>query len=246
MILPHAFDLADVKSAMEGMCVQQMAYQCKYYLKDSKQASKRRSMLLSCFHTLDDCRFTLETLEIAASIVDRYFASKDGTDLASKADSSVIRLVYMTGLYTAIKVAEPSCVSPYMVRLWAGRQFSEDEVTAMESRMLQAIGWRVSNPTVTAFVQHCMALLTDEFLVVPEDKTDFETIATYQAALSVLDHSLLNVEPSVIGLAAVKNALGEDVDYAADYITMVGDLLRIDPWSEEMEQTQSKLEKCEA
>lgn len=143
------------------------------------------------------------------SYLDRYMCSNKGKKALG--DRKEYQLVAMTCLYIAIKLHEPLEMETSLLADLSRGCYTEMEFASMEQSILEAIDWRVSGPTPLAFVLHYLAFLPD---VVPS--TVVEAIfdyARYQTELGIADHSFVRSKPSVVGMAALLNAM-EGMDKA--------------------------------
>lgn len=138
------------------------------------------------------------------SILDRFLATRQGR--AAIFDSSDFQLAAMTSLYTAVKIHEPEVMSAQLVATLSRGAHTEAEVKAMESRILEAVKWRVNPPTSLSFVRYLLELLPPEFLNQDTRSTLYE-VSKYQTELVVADYSMVTVPASIIAYASLVNAL---------------------------------------
>jgi Cyclin, N-terminal domain/Cyclin, C-terminal domain len=137
------------------------------------------------------------------SYLDRYLCSDKGK--SALADRKEYQLVAMTCLYIAIKLHEPLEMETSLLADLSRGCYTEMEFANMEQKILEAVEWRVSGPTPLAFVLHFLTFLPDTFhSAVEEAIFDY---ARYQTELAISDHSFVKLRPSVVGMAAVMNAM---------------------------------------
>ena len=121
-------------------------------------------------------------------------------------NSSDFQLAAMTSLYTAVKIHEPEVMSARLVSTLSRGAHTEAEVEDMESRILQAVKWRVNPPTSLSFVRCFLDLLPLELFGESLKSTLYE-VSKYQSELVVADYSLVTVPASSIAYASIVNAL---------------------------------------
>ena len=212
-ILPdHVKD--DVPDRIAVMLVQEEnEYSCFDYLKANeairRKAAKpvdedcRVKMCEWCYQVVDFCKFRRETVGIGMSYLDRYMCSKKGKKALG--DRKEYQLIAMTCLYVAIKLHEPLEMETSLLADLSRGCYTEMEFANMEKQILEAIEWRVSGPTPLAFVLHYISFLPDIISsCVVEAIFDY---ARYQTELAIGDHYFVKAKPSVMGMAALLNAL---------------------------------------
>ena len=156
-----------------------------------------------CYQVVDFCKFRRETVGIGMSYLDRYLCSDKGK--SALGDRKEYQLVAMTCLYIAIKLHEPLEMETSLLADLSRGCYTEMEFANMEQKILEAVEWRVSGPTPLAFVLHFLTFLPESLHVgVEEAIWDY---ARYQTELAIADHSFVKLKPSVIGMAALLNAM---------------------------------------
>jgi hypothetical protein len=137
------------------------------------------------------------------SYLDRYLCSEKGK--SALGDRKEYQLVAMTCLYIAIKLHEPLEMETSLLADLSRGCYTEMEFANMEKTILEAVEWRVSGPTPLAFVLHFLAFLPDSLNTgVEEAIWDY---ARYQTELAIAEHAFVKVKPSVVGMAALLNAM---------------------------------------
>lgn len=156
-----------------------------------------------CYQVVDFCKFRRETVGIGMSYLDRYLCSAKGTKALG--DRKEYQLVAMTCLYIAIKLHEPLEMETSLLADLSRGCYTEMEFANMEQKILEALVWRVNGPTALGFVQHFLLFLPPGVhSAVVLAVWDY---ARYQTELAISDHSFVKVKPSVVGMAALLNAM---------------------------------------
>jgi hypothetical protein len=156
-----------------------------------------------CYQVVDFCKFRRETVGIGMSYLDRYLCSVKGKKALG--DRKEYQLVAMTCLYIAIKLHEPLEMETSLLADLSRGCYTEMEFANMERTILEAVEWRVSGPTPLTFVLHFLAFLPDTLSAgVEEAIWDY---ARYQTELAIADHAFVKLKPSLVGMAALLNAM---------------------------------------
>jgi hypothetical protein len=156
-----------------------------------------------CYQVVDFCKFRRETVGIGMSYLDRYLCSDAGKKALG--DRKEYQLVAMTCLYIAIKLHEPLEMETSLLADLSRGCYTEMEFANMEKTILEALLWRVSGPTPLAFAQHYMMFIHES--VHTSVVTAIWDYARYQTELAIADHAFVKIKPSVVGMAAVLNAM---------------------------------------
>lgn len=194
----------------------------------------RRKICQWAFKVVDHFRLDREVVSCALNIFDRYLAAKpvsasfgDSCPCPScqrSIDSRCFQLTAMTSLYLAMKVHSDNSdesISPYrrlrltsFVELSRG-QFCAEDITAMESKILTELKWKVHPPTPMTAVSYLLRLMP------PHNYLPFASRKSYDLVLHVL-HELARylTELSVcLGSVCTTNSASE-VAYAAILVSM--------------------------
>lgn len=175
------------------------------------------------------------------SYLDRYLCSDKGKKALG--DRKEYQLVAMTCLYIAIKLHEPLEMETSLLADLSRGCYTEMEFANMEKKILEALVWRVNGPTALGFVQHYLLFL-------PESVHSAVVLAVwdyarYQTELAISDHAFVKMKPSVVGMAALMNAM-EGMDpilltpkVQAKFIRTVEKYTSMD--LDEVEQTQARM-----
>ena len=137
------------------------------------------------------------------SYLDRYLCSRQGR--SALANRKEYQLTAMTALYIAIKIHEPLEMETALLADLSRGCYEEMEFVHKEEELLQALKWRVRGPTCLGFFQHYLALIPD--CVHPAVAEALMDYARYQTELAISEHSLVDMPPSELALAALLNAL---------------------------------------
>lgn len=250
-LLPH-HELKEIPDRIAIMLHQESKdYKCIDYLVANaalrKKAAKpvdedcRVKMCEWCYQVVDFCKFRRETVGIGMAYLDRYLCSDKGRKALG--DRKEYQLVAMTCLYIAIKLHEPLEMETSLLADLSRGCYTEMEFANMEKKILEALVWRVSGPTALGFVQHFLMFLPST--VHSAVSTAIFDYARYQTELSIADHAFVKLRPSIIGMAAILNAMeGMDetlLPYKAQskFIRLVERYTDMD--LDEVEKTQSRL-----
>jgi hypothetical protein len=150
---------------------------------------------------VDFCKFQRETSEISMSFLDRFLSSPAGWE--ARNNRKVFQLAAMACLYTSIKLNEPEAVDPKTVAGLSRGAHSEEQVEAMERKILFALDWKLNPPTALSFCHNFLALLTE---LSAEQKEAVLEVAKFQTELAVSEYYFVGTNPSTIAFAAIVNA----------------------------------------
>jgi hypothetical protein len=164
----------------------------------------RHVMAKWCNEIADFCNYNRETASVAMSCLDRFMATPDGQTVLL--DRNLFQLAAMTALYTAVKIHEHEAMDPALVSSLSRGAHSPEAVEAMESRMLNAIQWRVNPPTALAFVRSMLDLVPQHLMGVSERETVME-LTKFQVDLAGSDYTYSQAPASSIAFASLLNAM---------------------------------------
>jgi hypothetical protein len=156
-----------------------------------------------CYQIVDFCKFKRETVAVSMSYLDRLLCTPAGLEIFL--DRSMFQLAAMTALYTAIKIHEPEAMEPTLIASLSRGAFNEEQVEAMEFKMLNAIQWRVNPPTAIAFIHEFLDLIP-ESIINGNARAAAIDLAKFQTEVAVSDYAFVTVNASSIALAALFNA----------------------------------------
>jgi len=109
---------------------------------------------------VDTCNFHSETAEIALNYVDRYLCTAPEVRL----DRRTFQLVTITALYSAIKIHEESVLAPQLLTTLSRGAYTTKDIETMESRLLEALDWRMNPPTSMSFVRLLLQFVPTDML----------------------------------------------------------------------------------
>jgi hypothetical protein len=150
---------------------------------------------------IDFCKFQRETAAISMSYLDRFLATPGGVE--ARNNRKIFQLAAMACLYTSIKINEPEAVDPKTVAGLSRGAHTEQQVEAMERKILGTLDWRLHPPTALSFCHSFLALLPQ---LVDEEKEAVLELAKFQTELAVSEYYFVGTNPSTIAFAAIVNA----------------------------------------
>ena len=156
-----------------------------------------------CYQIVDFCKFKRETVAVSMSYLDRFLCTPAGLDIFL--DRSMFQLAAMTALYTAIKIHEPEAMEPTLIASLSRGVYNEEQVEAMEFKMLNAIMWRVNPPTAIAFIHELLDLIPSS-IISGDARAAVIDLAKFQTEVAVSDYAFVTVNTSSIAFAALFNA----------------------------------------
>lgn len=226
-------------------------YQVVDYLRANEELRKKAAkpvdedcrvkMCEWCYQVVDFCKFRRETVGIGMSYLDRYLCADKGKKALG--DRKEYQLVAMTCLYIAIKLHEPLEMETSLLADLSRGCYTEMEFANMEKKILEALVWRVNGPTALSFVQSYL-------LFMPQTVHSAVILAVwdyarFQTEMAISDHSFVDTKPSIVGMAALMNAM-EGMDPMLLTPRVQQKLVRaVEKYTsmdmEEMERTQARL-----
>lgn len=196
-------------------------------LHESVDPSCRRLMVQWCNQIADFCHYQRETVAIATSCLDRFLSTREGQ--STLYDRDQYQLAVMTSLYIAVKIHEREAMDPKLVSNLSRGAHSPEAIEAMESKILNAIQWRVNPPTAYSFVQQILSLVPVEFLGHVERETVLE-LTRLQLEVSTVEYEFSMIRASAIAYASLLNSIESisvDGMYIARFESMMNQVLRI-------------------
>jgi len=191
-------------------------------------ASCRFVMAKWCNEIADFCNYKRETVAIAMSCLDRFMSTPSGHEILL--DRNLYQLAAMTALYSSVKIHEQEAMDPKLVSTLSRGVHSAQAVEAMESKMLNAIKWRVNPPTAMSFVRSMIDLVPDHLMHSCEKETILD-IAKFQIEIIVNEYDFCTFNASSIAYACALNAVESvtnDGMLSADFATTMGKTLMVD------------------
>lgn len=172
-------------------------------------ATCRQVMAKWCNEIADFCDYKRETVAIAMNCLDRFMASPVGYEVLL--DRNQYQLAAMTALYSSVKIHEQEAMDPRLVSTLSRGVHSAEAVEAMESKMLNAIQWRINPPTAMSFVRSMIDLIPDHVMHSCEKET-IADITKFQIELAVNEYKFCTVNASSIAYACALNAMESVID----------------------------------
>ena len=223
---------------IEVMRHQEQSYQVSDYLTNLPVTALHESpvdeecrqvMAKWCNDIADFCNYSRETAAIALNCLDRFMTTPDGRQILL--DRNQYQLAAMTALYTAVKIHEHEAMDPELVSSLSRGAHSAQAVESMESRMLNAIQWRVNPPTAASFVRHMLDLVPSHVM----DATSRDTITEltqFQVDLATCDYTFAQRSASHIAFASLMNAMDSvttDAAFLVKFESTMASAIQVDP-----------------
>jgi hypothetical protein len=180
-----------------------------------------------CKEIVQFCSYNQETADIAMNCLDRFMATPNGFTILY--DRSQYQLAAMTALYSSIKIHEHEAMDPKLVSNLSQGAHSPEAVEAMESRMLQAIQWKVNPPTSMSFVRKILDLVPEHLLSTSERQTVID-LAKFQVELAMDKYEFCMMPASSIAVASLLNAVesvSSDGMFLAEFETTACNITRV-------------------
>ena len=178
----------------------------------------RVKMTQWCFSVVDYAKFQRSTVSIAMSFLDRYLSSYPKFPHAREAMQcrQAFQLACMSALFMAIKINETTDIDARAFSALSRGAFTAQDIVFMETRILQALGWRLNAPTAFDFLQHLVAILpslqqqnvngiSDTVL------SNIVDLSVFQIDLAVGDYFFVTQKQSTIAIASLWNVLEANV-----------------------------------
>lgn len=191
-------------------------------------ASCRFVMAKWCNDIADFCNYKKETVAIAMNCLDRFMATPSGLEILI--DRNLYQLAAMTALYSSVKIHEQEAMDPKLVSTLSRGVHSPQAVEAMESKMLNAIQWRVNPPTAMSFVRLMIDLVPDHLINSCEKETILD-ITILQIEMTINEYDFSTFDASSIAFACTLNAIESVMDDGmlyANFETTMGKVILVD------------------
>eukprot|EP00533_Pseudo-nitzschia_delicatissima_P015778 CAMPEP_0197279038 /NCGR_PEP_ID=MMETSP1432-20130617/19486_1 /TAXON_ID=44447 /ORGANISM="Pseudo-nitzschia delicatissima, Strain UNC1205" /LENGTH=299 /DNA_ID=CAMNT_0042745499 /DNA_START=28 /DNA_END=927 /DNA_ORIENTATION=+ len=172
-------------------------------------ASCRQVMAKWCDEIAAFCDYKRETVAIAMNCLDRFMQSPSGHEVLL--DRNQYQLAAMTALYSSVKIHEQEAMDPRLVSTLSRGVHSAQAVEAMESKMLNAIKWRVNPPTAMGFVRSMIDLIP-EHLMSDCEKATIGDISKLQIEMVTNEYKFCTVNASSIAYSCALNAMESVID----------------------------------
>ena len=148
-----------------------------------------------------------EMVAISMSLIDRFLAKSEGQESGSS--SKRVLLATMATLQLAIKINEHKKLHLKSYCLLSRGNFSPKQVEDMEKEVLEVLDWKVNPPTALEFIGHLLLLLPRE---VHASINEMYTFARYLSELCIHDVFFINVDASLLAVAAILVAMEKPND----------------------------------
>jgi len=159
----------------------------------------------------DHCGLKRETVAVTISCLDRFLSTQSTTeDVFMKRER--FQLATMTCLYFTVKIHENQGMDMNLLSRLSRGIFVNEDVEAMEMKILLSIGFFVNPPTAMAFSKYLLDALPQDWLGMEMRDTVLE-VAKYQTEVAVGDGHLIQVKSSWIALASLINAIMSVKEY---------------------------------
>jgi len=195
----------------------------------SVDESCRSMMGKWCNDISDFCNYKQETVAIAMNCLDRFMATSCGEEILL--DRDLYQLAAMTALYSSVKIHEQEAMDPNLVSHLSQGKHSTAAVEAMEVQMLNAIQWRVNQPTAMSFTRLIINELISDHLLSPCEKETIIDLTQIQIELTTQDYAFSTVNGSSIAFASMLNAIESCTDngmFLANFETTITKILQVD------------------
>ena len=193
-------------------------------------ADDRKKLVNWCYHFVDHCQLSRETVASAMEMVDRFLlstasksigdsssASADDADLVrvvsyeAARDQRKLQLLTITGLYVAIKINERIALSSDLFAEMCCQAYSTKEIEDMERILLSGLSWRCHAPTALQVGLSILSIILPNTVVVDIPEETWGILMDemkYLIELTVLDYYFSTQRTSTVALAAIYNATG--------------------------------------
>jgi len=175
----------------------------------------------------DFMHFQRETAEYAVSFFDRFLqtasstkstsisSANNGNNVARRTlkDLATFRLAFIACVYTAVKMHEPTTMTPTQFSKLSKGVYSPSQIVEMEAHIVFAIQWRLNPPTALSFVREYLAVLEplppQPSLLAPTGKSTMTLLdlARVQFELILGDYRFVTIKKSTLALAALMNGM---------------------------------------
>ena len=185
-------------------------------------ADDRKKLVNWCYHFVDHCQLSRETVASAMEMVDRFLSTASKSSIGdSSADADLVRsvsyeaarvqrklqLLTITGLYVAIKINERVALSSDLFAEMCCQAYSTEEIEDMERVLLSGLSWRCHAPTALQVGLSILSIILPTVVNIPEETWGvLMDEMKYLIELTVLDYYFSTQRTSTVALAAIYNA----------------------------------------
>ena len=178
-------------------------------------ADDRTKLVDWCYHVVDHCQLSRETVASAMDMVDRFLSmpsnSVDAARVSDEAlrDQSKFQLLTIAALYSSIKVHERVALSSDLFAEICSRAYTAEEIEDMERILLSGLSWRCHSPTAHQIGLSILSLILP-YVDIPEVTWGFLIDEMkYLTELAVRDYYFAFERTSTIALAAIFNVISD-------------------------------------
>jgi hypothetical protein len=200
----------DALDSLHAMMKQDRSYKTRDYLgrrrkrspdnlspDEAVDAACREKMIEWSYRVSDHFNVSREIVAVSSSFLDRFIDK-------CCCDRTAFKLASMASLYIATKILNSKQISLASLAELSRGEFSMEHLAEMERIILESLEWKMSPPTVQAFIEQLCPLLPvmDENLV--DSVIDH---AFFYAELCIYDYSFVTQDRFWIAIACIANAL---------------------------------------
>ena len=197
--MDEVVDIIAVMQAQERTIYLRSDYLANGSYADVLDASWRQRIVEWMFGVVDHCSLRRDSVAVASVYLD--LCVERGV-VTSRLE---FQLAAMTALQLAIKLYDSTVVKlDSMIKLGRGL-FTEQDVIAMESKMLSALKWQVHPPTSICFLRQFLRLLPPS--VSPLSRYVLAEVTRFIAEISVCLYKFVDCPTSVIAYAGMLIAM---------------------------------------
>ena len=183
-------------------------------------ADDRKKLVEWCYHFVDHCQLSQQTVASAIDMVDRFlfttstinYSATDAVKVVSDEilrDQNKLQLLTITALYVAIKVNERVVVSSDRLAEMCRRVHTTGEIEEMERILLSGLSWKCHAPTAHQVGLSILSLV-EPYVDIPEETWEIlMEDTTYSTEVAVFDYFFSTQRRSTVALAAIYNAIGD-------------------------------------
>jgi len=182
-----------------------------------------------CNEVADFSNYNKETAAISMNCLDRFMSTPSGREILL--DRNKFQLAAMTAFYTTVKVHEFETIDPNLVSTLSQGVHTAAAVEEMESKMLNAIQWRLNVPTSMSFCRIIINDLLPDNLLNPLEKEMILEMSRSQIELTVNEYQFSRFNGSSIAFACMLNAIeccSDNSIFFANFKTTIGKILLVD------------------
>ncbi len=161
----------------------------------------RSQMIEWIVSIIDHCKFSKITASITINYVDRFLMTTEW----ALVDRSAFQLAFITCLYIAIKIHEPTVLSVESIVSLIRNVYTKKQIESMEILILSANQWRMNPSTCFHFASYLCEILSQM-----DSRLHLETLkelSSLQLENTLNDYEVGLLPASTVAFAAVMNAV---------------------------------------